>query len=241
MNKQKLIWIMLILGLFVLAGCAQAQPMEEEAAVEDTAVAEEEAVSESDAEPTATPLPRGVTILADGTVQVDVPSLPLGFSTSGKVLEILVEPGDRVSEGDLIAVLEDRSLTDSIANAELQVSQAESSLAQAQADLDKLVSWEPDEMAVQLAEANLESAEASLENAQTSDAVAGSNATSARIRLDQAERRLQDAQDAVTTAYDPGREWEFGVEWMRKPLEDEREAADRNLVFAQEDLEVCPC
>ena len=235
MNKQKLIWISLILGLFILAGCAQAAPVEEAGLVE-TAVPDE--AENGDAEPTATPLPRGVTVLADGNVKVERPSLALGFNASGKLLELLVEPGDRVAEGDLIAILDDTTLTDSIANAQLQVSQAESNLAQAEADLDKLVNWEPDALAVELAEANLASAEASLANAQTSDAVAGSNATSARVSLDQAERALVDAEEAVATAYDPGREWEFGVEWMRKPLEDERKAADRNLVFAQEQVEV---
>ncbi len=234
MNKRNLIWISLILGLFILAGCAQAAPVEEEAVVAETAVLDED----SAAEPTATPLPRGVTVLADGNVQVERPTLSLGFNASGKLLELHVQPGDRVAAGELIAILDDTTLTDNIANAQLQVSQSESNLAQAQADLDKLVEWEPDEMAVQLAEANLASAQASLANAETSDSVSGANATSARISLEQAERALADAEEAVATAYDPGREWEFGVEWMRKPLEDERKAADRNLVFAQEQVEV---
>ena len=233
MNKQKLIWISLIFGMLVLVGCASPE-VSDEAALVETAVPQED----GNAEPTATPLPRGVTVLADGNVQIERPSLALGFTASGKLIELHVQPGDHVSAGELIAILDDTSLTDSIANAQLQVTQAESSLAQAEADLAKLVDWEPDALAVELAEANLESAQASLENAQTSDSVAGSNATSARVSLDQAERALIDAQDAVTTAYDPGREWEFGVEWLRKPLEDERKAADRNLVFAQEQVEV---
>lgn len=234
MNKR-LISLLSLVVLFILAGCAQ-QPSSFER-VEGTATAVPEA-AEGEATATSEPIRRGVTILADGTVKAELPTLPLAFSTSGKVLELHVQPGDRVSAGDLIAVLDDTTLHDSIANAQLQVSQAESSLAQAEADLDELVNWEPDSLAVELAQANLESAQAALANAQTQDAVSGNNATSARISLEQAQRGLQDAQNAVTTAYDPGREWEFGIEWMRTALENERKAADRNLQFAQEQLEV---
>ena len=236
MMNKRFVFLMGFVFLFVLVGCGGRPGSFAGRDGAETAVPEEETAGQE-----VTPQPttqRGVTILADGLIKAELPSSPLGFTTNGKLLQLHVQAGDLVAEGDLIATLDDVTLNDNIANAQLQLAQAESSLAQTQADLDKLRDWEPDALAVELAQANLEAAQASLDNAQTQDAVSGNNATSAKISLDQAERNLADAQAAVTTAYDPGREWEFGVDWLRKPLEDERKAADRNLKFAEEQLAV---
>ena len=195
--------------------------------------------ADSEAEPTATrPSQSGVTILADGSVVAVEPVLPLSFTASGRLLQLAVQSGDAVAAGDLIATLDDEALVDAVTNAEFQVAQSEINLAQAQIELDRLLEWEPDETAVALAEANLAAAQASLANAQTSDAAAGNSVTSARVSVDQAERQLADAQEAYDTAFDPGREWEFGDPFRKQALENEREAAVRNLQFAEENLQV---
>ncbi len=236
-NKRIFLWMGLLLGMFVLVGCGQVEGVDEGGAVVETAVSTTDE-SDDKTEATAIPVPRGVTILADGLIKAELPPLPLGFTTSGKLLTLNVQAGDVVQQGDLIATLDDTALNDNIITAQLQLSQAETNVAQAQADLDKLLNWEEDMLAVELAQANLAAAQAGLENAQTADAASGNSATSARVSLEQAERALVDAQNAQTTAYDPGREWELGVEWLRPALENERKAADRNLEFAQEQVQV---
>ena len=221
--------------IFVLLGVAACG----EQSVEVTATAVPSSTSESEAEPTATrPSQSGVTILADGSVVAVKPVLAVSFTASGRLLELAVQPGDVVAAGDLIATLDDEALVDAVTNAEFQVAQSEINLEQAQIELDRLLEWEPDETAVALAEANLAAAQAALENAQTSDAAAGNSVTSARVSVDQAERQLADAQEAYNTAFDPGREWELGDPFRKQLLENEREAATRNLQFAEENLQV---
>ena len=223
--------IFVILGLVACGG----QPVEPEA----TAVPSETTESEAETAPEPTrPNQSGVTILADGSVVAVQPVLPLSFTTSGRLLELAVQSGDVVAAGDLIATLDDEALVDAVTNAELQVAQSEINLAQAQVELNRLLDWEPDETAVALAEANLAAAQAGLENAQNSDAAAGNSVTSANISVAQAERQLTDAQEAYNTAFDPGREWELGDPFRKQFLENERDAATRNLQFAEENLQV---
>jgi HlyD family secretion protein len=89
-----------------------------------------------------------------------------------------------------------------------------------------------------LAEANVAAAEAALENAQTQDSAAGNSLTSARVNLDQGRRGLSDAEAAHETAFDPAREWELNDPFRQRALEAERDAAERNVAFAQENLQV---
>ena len=223
----------LILVMGMLAACG-GRPGETAA----TAVPDEP-TSESDTAPTATrPSQSGVTILADGSVVAVKPVLAVSFTASGRLLALAVQPGDTVAAGDLIATLDDEALLDAVTNAEFQVAQSQLNLTQAQAELDRLLEWEPDETAVALAQANLTAAQAQLENAQASDAASGNSVTQANVSVAQAERQLADAQAAYNTAYDPGREWELGDPFRKQFLENERDAATRNLQFAEENLRV---
>lgn len=223
----------LILMMGMLAACG-GRPGEAVA----TAVPNE-STTESDAAPTATrPSQSGVTILADGAVVAVKPVLAVSFTASGRLLALAVQPGDTVVAGDLIATLDDEALLDAVTNAEFQVAQSQLNLTQAQAELDRLLEWEPDETAVALAQANLTAAQAQLENAQASDAASGNSVTQANVSVAQAERQLADAQAAYNTAYDPGREWELGDPFRKQFLENERDAATRNLQFAEENLRV---
>jgi HlyD family secretion protein len=234
-NSRYIIQILVLFSLLMMAaGCGRA-------GLEGMAATATAMATEADTTPTPRPtLPpqTGTTVLADGQLVAVNPVLALGFNSSGRLLELHVQPGDNVAAGDPIATLDDANLREAVTNAELQVAQAEISLNQAQLTLEDLVNWTPDETAVALAEANLTAAQTALENAQTADASAGNSLTSARINLDQAERNLADAQKAYDTAFDPGREWEMGVPWGKVALENERDAATRNLQFAGENLEV---
>lgn len=180
----------------------------------------------------------GVKILAEGQLVAVNPVLPLGFEVSGRVLTMSVTVGDTVTAGTIIATLDDATLQDAVTSSELQVQQAEVSLLQAQASLDALLTWEPDEFAVAVAEANLAAATAAYDQAVVQDAAAGNSLTSASVNVDQAERNLADAQEAYDTAYDPAREWELNDPFRGPALEHEREAASRNLQYAQENLQV---
>jgi HlyD family secretion protein len=77
----------------------------------------------------------------------------LAFGTTGALIKLEVKPGDLVQAGQIVAALDTREL-------ELQLAQAEASLAAAQARLDQLKNPSPTDVAA--AQAQLASAEAAL-------------------------------------------------------------------------------
>ena len=235
MNKR--FTIVFLLLLLILAGCDRpndngSSPLE--ATVDGTAENVEATATSRPAEVVVS----GTTVLADGRLVSVSPSLVLGFTTSGRLLEIHVQAGDKVAEGDLIATLDDKTLQEGVANAELSVTQAENSLAQAQLSLNNLLDWEPDELAIAAAEANVALAEANLEAAEVQDASAGNSLTSAQVQLNQAQRALADAQEAYNTAWDPARDWELNDPFRSDFLKAEREATELGVQRAEEALSV---
>lgn len=253
MNLKRL--LLPIVFLFLLAGCNQAPTRLNVSGYPD---AEEENVSENSvtATPQVTRTTGGsTTIVADGQLVAVNPALALGFQSGGRLLAINVKAGDQVSAGDLIATLEDGVLRETVTDAELAVAQAENGLAQAQLALDDLLTWEPDDLAVSLAKANLAAAEADYEKALSQDAVAGNSLTSARVNLEQAERALADAQEAYDIAWQEARDWELnydeptclpgqggpipctGITWKER-LENERDATTRAVQQMEDNLTV---
>lgn len=195
-----------------------------------------------------------------GTI-IPASEIALSFSTGGTLTGLNVQVGEKVLAGDVLAQLDDTNAQQDLANAELQlaqmimqtdgsatttgisfneiaVEQAGLNLAQAQADLDDLLAWEPDADEIAQAEANLQAAQASYNAARGQEAATYTNVTVSNINLEQAERDLVDAQAVYDTAFDPGREWEFGVPRMADALENEREAATNSLQRAQDDLAI---
>ncbi|MGD2145810.1 MAG: biotin/lipoyl-binding protein, partial [Anaerolineae bacterium] len=242
-------WTVLVAVFLLLAGCGQRA-----ARVRRQEPTEADSTPEEAPAPTPVPVQPGVTILAEGVVQAVQPVLPLAFEAGGKLLAVHVEPGDGVEAGDPIATLDDRALQEAVTNARLQVAQAENSLEQAQAALDNLLAWEPDETAVAVAEANLAAAQAALESAQAADAAAGNSLTSAQIAVEQAERQLEEAQEYYDNVFDPARDWEQYVKericyrgegglrpctgpYYDERIKAEREEAPRILEAAEESLE----
>lgn len=61
----------------------------------------------------------------------------LGFRVAGKITERLVDVGDRVAAGDVVARLDDEDLKLQVASAEAEFAAANSSLDQVAADLDR--------------------------------------------------------------------------------------------------------
>ena len=248
MTSQKLTTLLLTVTLFsLLVGCAQPAPP-----VAPTAVPDEVLETTGEATPTAVQQP-GLTILAEGEIKTGRPVLPLAFNASGTMLTLNVAPGDQVAEGEVIATLNDADLQDTLLSANLKVEQSQNSLAQAEADLERLLTWEPDEDAIAAAEANIASAEASLANARSQDAAAGNSLTSAEINVAQAQRELASAQEQYDNAFSPGREWEvgynepicdpgeippcMGITWGQR-IESDREISTQRLLNAQEQLQI---
>ncbi|MCP5100600.1 MAG: HlyD family efflux transporter periplasmic adaptor subunit [Chloroflexi bacterium] len=195
-----------------------------------------------------------------GTI-IPAQEIELSFSTNGTLTELLVQIGDSVQVGDLLARVEDADAQQALVNAQIQltqsmmqtdasstevgisyddisVEQAEINLAIVQAALDDLLDWEPDEDAIAAAEAALVSAEASYNAARGQEAASSTNISVNRISVDQAERSLADAQDVYDTAFDPGRDWELGDPRKAGALEAERDGAAAVLLRAQENLQV---
>jgi HlyD family secretion protein len=247
-NQVKLLLLLASAGLLLSAcarfGAGQAPPTETPQAQEETAV-----------EATPTPVPRsGTTILAEGALVAAKPQQPVGFAINGRLLDLLVEEGDSVQAGDLIATLDDEMLQEALVDAALAYRQAENSLAQAELALENLLNWEPDAALVAQAEANLAAAEASLENAQSQDAASGYSVTAAKVQLEQAQQALTDAQEAYETAFDPGRDWEQYIDdpscrtgeqfpnCTGPPYSDvikaEREAAENYIPQAEDQLRI---
>lgn len=205
-QTHKLIGLTGLLLLMLLAACSQGPPPP---TPEPNDAAETDVAAESDEEAAPAPTPRpSLTILADGEIKLSNPTLPLAFETSGKLLNLDVAVGDVVEAGQVIATLEDKALQEAVTSAELRLQQSENSLVQAQSELERLLTWEPDESALIVAEANIASAEANLQGARTQAAAAGNSLTSAQINVDQARRELANAQENYDNAFSPGREWE---------------------------------
>ncbi|HET6443795.1 MAG TPA: efflux RND transporter periplasmic adaptor subunit [candidate division Zixibacteria bacterium] len=235
MNMKQIVFLFVL--LLLLSGCDRERPPD--GGRGDGEASTTSAAEPTDSTPKATRPPSiGTTVLADGQLVAVKPVLPLGFAVSGRLTDVLVQPGDAVEEGAILATIDVSALSEAITGAELQVAQAENTLAQAQLSLENLENWEADEMVVALAQANLVVAEANYENALTQDSAAGSSLTSARVAIDQAQRGLADVQEAYDTAWDPARDWELGDPWRKQALEYERDGTTRAVQSAQEGLQV---
>ena len=93
------------------------------------------------------------TISATGPI-TNPASLPLTFKSSGKLVDLRVQVGDRVTAGQVLAQLDASDL-------EANLAQAQSQLIQAQANYDKLAAG-PTEEAINVARAQVAAAEQSL-------------------------------------------------------------------------------
>ncbi len=226
-----------------------------------TVTAAEESAAEDDVQ--TAPVRRGdimISAVGAGTI---VPSteIALAFDENGRLQTLLVTIGDEVQMGGLLAELDSSDAQQAVANAELQlaqvamqvdgsgtsagtsygainIEQAQINLEQAQTKLHNLQNWIADEDDIAKAEASLAAAEASYSAALGQESANYSSVTLKSISLEQVQRDLDDAQGAYNTAFDPGREWEFGVTRMATALENEREAAIRNLQKAEDNLAI---
>jgi len=155
----------------------------------------------------------GNTIIAEAVIEPEQWS-ELRFSGSGTVVEVLVNEGDKVAAGDVLIRLDP-------ANAALAVQEAESALAEAQAQrAQALAGPRPEEIAE--AEAQLEAVQAALSQAAAQrDQLAG-GAIDADIAAAEAELAAAQAEQLVARdAYDA----------VRDRTDDERDNEDANYAL----------
>lgn len=172
-----------------------------------------------------------------------VGEVPLHFTTSGYVKRVLVQPGDRVRAGDLLAELEANGLQNQIALAELNLAVAEARLTEAE---------EVNAYAITQAEISLEMAQEQLARTKSLRATFTASVVRSRVSLEQAEDQAARAEAKYQEALE--RPWlpppaSWASIWMaesqyqetlRRPWEppDVRDAYARDLQQAQWNLEV---
>ena len=176
----------------VLLGCQNGPELPTPDA---TAEAEIEATTTAKA---AIPTPEreeGVTILAEGQVVAVNPELVLSFSTSGKLLDVYVQPGDVVAAGDLLAELDTAELDRQLVTAQTNLASAQIQLANAEQDLE-------DNLAQ--AQLNLERIQVQLNQNYAGGSEAG--VIGASVSLNRAQQQVADAAYEYQKAVD--RHWE---------------------------------
>lgn len=269
MNRKRMIWIVAIIGILAIAGGAYAYYNQEYLPAQEAA----------DEQPVQSTIVRQGDIVISATgagTIIPAEEVELSFGSSGVLDELLVRVGDQVQAGDVLARLDDTAAQQALANAELQltqaamqtdamatevgvsyddisVQQAQLNLEMAQAELDDLLSWEPDEDEIVLAEANLVAAKANLNAAWGQETSAGYNVEVSQINLEQAQRDLVTAQENYDAAWDEARDWESfyhepicepgerepctGQTWADR-VENDRESATNALTRAQDNLAI---
>jgi len=149
----------------------------------------------------------------------------LSIQTAGTVIEVLVEPGDEVAEGDLLVQLDP-------AEAQLAVQQAEASLANAQAQA-MLLETRPRPQDVTSAEQQVDVAEATLSQAiaqrdQLRAGTLNAEIAAARAEVAGAEAAHKDAQ----LRYDDVQDQDV-YDWKKEKAGLEWRAAEQALEAAQ--------
>jgi HlyD family secretion protein len=158
-----------------------------------------------------------ITVNGIGNMVIDEEQI-LSFGSAGKVEEVNVDEGDRVSEGDILAKLDtdtlELALTEAdlaLAKQQLSVSQAEVSLAEQRLAVNEAeVALAEQQVTKTEAEVAIETAEYNLFKAQ--DKYIWLDIDVAQADVDEAQRYLDDALWALNQSS------EFGLEWQQKAV-----------------------
>ncbi len=152
-----------------------------------------------DATPTALPTPIQVfqtTISADGEIVLPLPPQVFSFSSagaSGTIAEIYVTPGQEVKTGDLLAIVDDTDLRNTLAKAEASLASLEAQIASESAPAL------PGDILE--AQANLNAAQAELADLLALPSQEAITQAEADLRLREVElRQAQEAYDKVAFA-----------------------------------------
>ncbi len=153
----------------------------------------------------------------------------LRFDVGGDVVEVTVQEGDVVSEGDLLARLETTEMERAVAQAELALNQTGVRLGQAELKLEQLQE-PPDEADIRQAEHAIDQAADALRAAQL-DLTAILNSTLFNETLEDAQELYEDLQhryDARLKMYESGEEPDYWlVDQAKERLDDAKLNLDR--------------
>jgi HlyD family secretion protein len=134
------------------------------------------------------------TMEATGTV-VARDLLPLRSQATGlQIIEVLVDEGDDVEEGQVLAYLDDSVLRSRLEQARSEVAAASSTVSQAEAGVEQATS------AKQAAESGISQAEAGVSQAESARASAVAGVAQAEAGVMQAETEIQQAEAGVMQA-----------------------------------------
>jgi len=197
---------LLIVGALLFTGCAQL------AVADPTPIAMEPAASQSQDSDRK--------IIAEAVFE-PVRWSELRFTSSGMVMEVLVEEGDEVAQGDLLVRLDPSDV-------EIRIEEAEAALARASAQLAQVRAG-PRQEEIVAAEAELADSRAGLARAMANRDQLKAGALEAEVAAAQAEVAGAETEQLVllnrrNDAYDED----------RKKDEDERKQADYALLAANE-------
>lgn len=150
---------------------------------------------------TATVRRGDLVITADGTGEL-IPSqeVKLGFSTSGTLVEMLVQVGDRVQAGDVLARLDTAPLERAVTQARANLIKAQNNLEKAQAPYTELDLAQA-RLAVAQAELDLADAQEKLKEAQ--NPYTDLDLAQAQTAVALAEANLTDAHEALEALLNP--------------------------------------
>jgi len=163
----------------------------------------------------------------------------LSFPITGRIAELMVEEGDVVEEGDILAQLDTTDLDTSVAEAEAGLTVAKARLAEAEAGPRE---EEIQEARDQVAAANARIAEASATRDQLYSAVTEEEIITAETNLRQAQQNLLTAQEGYDSIMYYFNNWDSiphidEIEpGMRTPLDGEQ-GARRGLEYAKENAD----
>lgn len=125
-------------------------------------------------------------------------SVPLSFKTSGKLAELKVNVGEKVTKGQVLGVLDTSDL-------QTALEQAKAALAVQQANLDKLQNG-PTQAQVGVAQTSVDNAKQAVGNAQanlqTTQSSSAQDITAAQASADSAATSLSSAQRGLASAED---------------------------------------
>jgi HlyD family secretion protein len=204
-KKWMLVGLLMLASVGLLSGCGGTEAAEAVAADEVPVVAQE----------------ADDKVVAEAAIEPDRWS-ELHFDAGGDVVEVLVQEGDAVSAGDVLARLETEDLERAVAQAELDLRQAELRLEQLQEPVE--------EADIRQAEHAIDQAAAALRLAQM-DVATILDSTLLNETLEDAQKVFDDLQhkyDARVEMYESGKEPDYWlVDQAQERLDDARLNLDR--------------
>jgi HlyD family secretion protein len=204
-KKWMLVGLLMLASVGLLSGCGGTEAAEAVAADEVPVVAQE----------------ADDKVVAEAAIEPDRWS-ELHFDAGGDVVEVLVEEGDAVSAGDVLARLETEDLERAVAQAELNLRQAQLRLEQLQEPVD--------EADIRQAEHAIDQAAAALRLAQMNVATI-LDTTLLNETLEDAQKVFDDLQhkyDARVEMYESGKEPDYWlVDQAKERLDDAKLNLDR--------------